>query len=299
MARSKCEVGYCGKKVASKGLCTTHARRREKGQDIHAPLNASKPPPVREPKGRLCGVKGCERKHKSRGLCNLHYARWYKGVPDWDSLDLKRAGRYEEHETCNATNCPGKPRANGFCPGHYRQIRMGVFRDNPLEQLKKCAVETCDNLCRKNELCTFHRERERAGIPLELPRNHPRYRNPQAPTEWMKAPSLDKNGYQVLIRSLPTEDDERTNVLEHRLVMEKHLGRRLMPKETVHHVNGVRNDNRLENLELWSGSHPSGQRVADKVAWAVEMIELYSEFLSEEATMTLRKSLVKEVDIQE
>ena len=61
----------------------------------------------------------------------------------------------------------------------------------------------------------------------------------------------------------------------HRRVMERKLGRELLPGESVHHVNGERLDNRAENLELWSKSHPYGQRVADKLAWAKEFIIAY------------------------
>lgn len=66
-------------------------------------------------------------------------------------------------------------------------------------------------------------------------------------------------------------------ILEHRLVMQRQMGRPLLPDESVHHINGVRTDNRPENLELWSKSQPAGQRVADKVAWARAVLETYAD----------------------
>jgi hypothetical protein len=56
----------------------------------------------------------------------------------------------------------------------------------------------------------------------------------------------------------------RRYVLQHRIVMESKIGRPLRPHERVHHLNGVKHDNRPENLELWAISHPSGQRVHEQ-----------------------------------
>lgn len=66
---------------------------------------------------------------------------------------------------------------------------------------------------------------------------------------------------------------------EHVKVMTEMLGRPLLPTETVHHRNGVRSDNRPENLELWVGRHGCGQRVVDRVADALATLNRYAPHL--------------------
>lgn len=79
----------------------------------------------------------------------------------------------------------------------------------------------------------------------------------------------DQKGYA----RVSTDTGQR---LQHCVIMEKILGRPLRKNETVHHKNGIRDDNRADNLELWTSRHPRGQRVSDLITFAKEILADYT-----------------------
>lgn len=87
---------------------------------------------------------------------------------------------------------------------------------------------------------------------------------------WKGGRSRDGNGY---IR-LTVGPNQR--IFEHIHIMETQLGRKLLPDEVVHHKNGIRSDNRIDNLELRVKSrHPMGASVDELLQWADELISRY------------------------
>lgn len=96
-------------------------------------------------------------------------------------------------------------------------------------------------------------------------------------SNWKGGSTRHKKGY--ILRYTPGHprlgSSKNKYVFEHILVMEEVIGRYLLPGENVHHKNGVHDDNRPNNLELWVTTQPAGQRPEDLVVWAKEILALY------------------------
>jgi hypothetical protein len=107
--------------------------------------------------------------------------------------------------------------------------------------------------------------RKTRGLPLDTPSL-----TPHNGRGWKM-----KDGYKQLLLKDHPNAAKNGYVMEHVVVMAKHLGRPLVKGETVHHLNGIRDDNRIENLELWVNSIRFGQRLEDKISWAKQFLKEY------------------------
>ncbi len=114
-----------------------------------------------------------------------------------------------------------------------------------------------------------------------LPENHPRLIKPKG------SGHIEQHGYKTIYMPGHPNSKNGGRILEHQYIMSEHLGRPLKEGENVHHKNGIRDDNRIENLELWHRGQPAGQRVEDKIAWCKEFMKQYGYEYVEIATKRL------------
>jgi hypothetical protein len=193
---------------------------------------------------RLCAHPGCERPLLAKSYCTVHYDRAKRGA-DMDA-PVRRYDR--QGIACLTNGCGRKPQARGMCISCYHAAK---YRGEIGEVL--CAAAGCGRVARTAGYCGMHYARRSTGRPLDAPVRH---RHGEG--------RFDIHGYIRVVRA------DGTTVAAHRLVMEGILGRPLQPWENVHHINGLRTDNRPQNLELWAKPQPNGQRVEDLVRWIVE-----------------------------
>lgn len=212
---------------------------------------------------KICKKQDCQKAAIARGLCPTHYCAGRRRG-EFAPQKLTRVNG----NTCRVEACSKIAISRGYCSAHYCKV---LKYGDPLASAPKktggiCGTKDCKGAVVAKGLCP-----KCYGLF--------RVRGKVVHSEWYRKKFtrlIDDNGYATVFA--PNHGNARKNgrVAEHRYVMSKILGRPLLDGENVHHRNGVKSDNRPENLELWVTSQPSGQRPKDLVDWARQILERYS-----------------------
>jgi hypothetical protein len=152
--------------------------------------------------------------------------------------------------------------ARQFCRRHYQRFKK---YGDPVAQIRRknkrgtCFLLECFNPHYAFGYCNLHYNRIRDGVDIDLPKRKWTRATKFEEVDWY----LSNDGYVVgYLNGRP--------IRQHRLIWELHHGRKLQRFENIHHKNGIRTDNRIENLELWTKPQPYGQRPEDLVDWVLE-----------------------------
>jgi HNH endonuclease len=218
---------------------------------------------------QICEIDGCKRPRYGRQPhCEAHYRRKRRTGTVNPGLPIGVVAK----TICMVETCDKTSTARGFCHGHYlRLIRVGdVQADRPLGRRRngRCTVDGCKHPAGNRRLCKTHAGRLRKFGDVQADK----------PIREIAGDGYLNHGYLIVpvpprLRHLSSG---AASTSEHRLVMAKYLNRPLRVDESVHHINGDRLDNRIENLELWSRWQPSGQRLSDKIEWATEVLATHA-----------------------
>ncbi len=151
-----------------------------------------------------------------------------------------------------------RPRSSpSACERHHETVKAMAEAGATLDAIGT-AVGTTKN--RVREYLTRHRI-QRPAWREPIPGRSPMARRTEGAlnSAWRGGRSLDKDGYVLLWMPEHPEANRHGQVREHRIVMEKMIGRPLLPEEVVDHRNDIRDDNRPENLRLFAtnGEHLS------------------------------------------
>jgi len=222
-------------------------------------------PRVKQEK-RVCIVEGCKSHVLAQNRCSKHYT------------SAVRAGEIvrKPQVIINAGPCPvegcGKPKyGRGLCQVHYERLRK---HGDPLGSAPKnkktgmpCSTDGCGKPVVANGVCSACYARIKKRGSVEYSKKH---------LARFSDVTDDKGYVQVLAPDHPNARKSK-RIPKHRLVMSEFLGRPLRRNENVHHKNGNRSDNAIENLELWVTTQPAGQRPSDLLKWAREIISTYAD----------------------
>ncbi len=192
-----------------------------------------------------------EFQRKNRKFCNNSCSLDFRKKQKLRSLVVCNSCKIEKNRSEFWIKCPKLQRIHHEC------------KDCGCKRIK----ERSEEWRLKERIRSRNRERVKRGIPLDSPLLKKRDGSGY----------IDQNGYRMLMRpGHPNCITKDGRIAEHTFVMSKHLGRPLFKNENVHHKNGMRSDNRIENLELWIRKQPYGQRVEDKISWCVDFLKQYA-----------------------